>query len=339
MGEDRGRIAPGGGRLAGGQAHFPAGHGEPGDGIHHEDHVGALIPEKFGHGRGRIGRAQADERTLVRGGDHEHGPGKPFRAEILFDEFTQLAAALANEPDDVDVGLGVAGDHAHERRFSDARSGHDADALALAEGEQAVYGPHAHIHGVADARTFHGRRRRRENRHQGRGGQGRATVDGIAEGVDDPAEKVVADREKRRRARVADERAGRDAAQIAVGHEKAGPVPEPHHLGRHLGGRAPAVVGEEFAHRTDRRLDAPALGHQPDHLGHLAVGPGRAHLLQHGQGRLGIKQHRNRPPPVGRTGFPRTRTGWPRCCPPGRRGFPGRRCPAARPGWPAPGTG
>ena len=57
------------------------------------------------------------------------------------------------ERDDVHVRLGLARDLSHQRRLADARAGEEADALALADGEQRVEHAHAQRQGPADARA------------------------------------------------------------------------------------------------------------------------------------------------------------------------------------------
>ena len=45
---------------------------------------------------------------------------RPAGAEVVLDELLDLTAALADQGDDVDVGLAVAGDHAQQRALADA---------------------------------------------------------------------------------------------------------------------------------------------------------------------------------------------------------------------------
>ena len=59
---------------------------------------------------------------------------RPSSPEVVLDELAHLAAALADEGDHVDVGVGVAGDHAEEGGLADAGAGEDADALAACPG-------------------------------------------------------------------------------------------------------------------------------------------------------------------------------------------------------------
>src|SRR3546814_14982482 len=74
-----------------------------------------------------VGRYRDDDRFLA----HRGG-------QLGLDEVADLAATLADQPDDDHVAFG-AGDHlAHQYRLADARPGDDRDALALAAGQQAV---------------------------------------------------------------------------------------------------------------------------------------------------------------------------------------------------------
>ena len=63
---------------------------------------------------------------------------------------------FTDEADDVDVGDGVAGDHAEQCRLTAAGSGEDADALSEACGEDAVDGADAYGDGFADPFRFRG---------------------------------------------------------------------------------------------------------------------------------------------------------------------------------------
>src|SRR3546814_9501265 len=81
-----------------------------------------------------VGRYRDDDRFLA----HRWG-------QLGLDEVADLAATLADQPDDDHVAFGV-GDHlAHQYRLADARPGDDRDALALADGQQAVDRAHAHV--------------------------------------------------------------------------------------------------------------------------------------------------------------------------------------------------
>ncbi len=108
------------------------------DRVHGKHHVLALVAEILGDGGGDERALEAEDGRLVGSGDDDDRPSQTLLAQVAFDELADFAAALADEGDDVDVGGGVAGDHGEQRALPHARAGEDADALALAAGEQAV---------------------------------------------------------------------------------------------------------------------------------------------------------------------------------------------------------
>ena len=74
FGEDGGRVAARGRRLAGGQADLALGHGEAGDAVHQAQHLlEVLVAQELGQGHGHIGRLAPLQRRLVRGGDDDDG--------------------------------------------------------------------------------------------------------------------------------------------------------------------------------------------------------------------------------------------------------------------------
>lgn len=236
--------------------------------------------------------------------------GHALGAQVPFHEFHHLAAALADQGDDVDVGPGIAGHHAHERGFAHAGTGHNAHALSLAQGQQAVDGAHAHVQNVRNARTLQRAGRvgvnggqlgmplgsglygpfRRERGldfqlalkvglapipgGQGRGvdfrAHGRPGVQGRAEGVKSPAQQLRPHGKNRRQAGIADEAARPDAAHVPVGHEQQIAVTEAHHFG---GDALAFPVGEHMADRAQGGAQSAALGHQANHLVDLAEQP------------------------------------------------------------------
>ena len=66
-------------------------------------------------------------------------------AQDALDEFLHFATALADQADDDDVGLGVAGHHAQQHALAHAGAGEQADALAATNGQQRIDGAHADI--------------------------------------------------------------------------------------------------------------------------------------------------------------------------------------------------
>ena len=136
-------ITGAGGRLAAGEAHFALRAGEARHRIHHEHDALAAVAEVFRDGRADVGGLQAHQRRFVGGGADDHGAFHALGAEVVLQKVPHLAAALADQRDHVDVGLGIARDHAQQRALPDARGGEQADTLAFAAGEQGVDGAHA----------------------------------------------------------------------------------------------------------------------------------------------------------------------------------------------------
>ena len=160
QGEDRGRIAARGGRLAGRQADLALGQREPRQRVHQQQHVLALVAEVLGDGRGRGGRLDAHQGRLVAGGHHDHALGQPFGPQVALDELVDLAAALADQGDDDHVGGRVAGHHAQQHALAHAGAGEDAHPLPLAAGQQAVDRADAGGQRLVDPRPRAGMRRR-----------------------------------------------------------------------------------------------------------------------------------------------------------------------------------
>jgi len=106
--------------------------------------------------RDRLGEPDDDDAERARHHvdhvvDADAGPGHEREAardisDDLHAMVRQVGDPRNDQADHHDVGLRRADDHAEQDRFADARAGHDADALALADGEQAVDRAHAHIH-------------------------------------------------------------------------------------------------------------------------------------------------------------------------------------------------
>ena len=66
-----------------------------------------------------------------------------LRAQIVLEKRAHFAVALADQRDHADVGRVVAAHGAEQRALADAAAAEDADALALAAGQQAVDGANA----------------------------------------------------------------------------------------------------------------------------------------------------------------------------------------------------
>ena len=141
--EDRRRVALLAGRFAGGEADLALRHGEAGDRIHHEQHVGALIAEILGDGESDEAGAHAQRRGTVGGGADDDGALAALRAKLIFEKAADLAIAFADHGDHGDVGRIVARHGAEQRALADAAAAEDADALAFAAGQQGVDGADA----------------------------------------------------------------------------------------------------------------------------------------------------------------------------------------------------
>ena len=94
----------------------------------------AGVAEALGDRHHGVGRLAPHQRRFVRGRHHHHAAGQTLDAEIVGDELLDLAAALADQADDVHIGLGVAGEHRHQDRLADAGPGEDTHALPAAAG-------------------------------------------------------------------------------------------------------------------------------------------------------------------------------------------------------------
>jgi hypothetical protein len=126
--------------------------GDAGERIHDQQHALALGAEMFGHGGGEHRAANAQiGRMIGRHGD-DGGAGAFGPDHMALDEIGDFAGAFADQADDDDLGIGAMGDHVEQHRFADARTGHDADALAHAKGGDGVERAHARIEGQAHRR-------------------------------------------------------------------------------------------------------------------------------------------------------------------------------------------
>ena len=112
----------------------------------------AAIAEIFGDRGREPGAVQAHQRRIVGGRRHDDRAPHAVGPESVADEFLDLAAALADQADDDDVGIRVARHHAEQHALADADAGEQADALSAADREQRVDGAHADIQRIADRR-------------------------------------------------------------------------------------------------------------------------------------------------------------------------------------------
>ncbi len=194
------RVATGGRGLAGGQADLALGHRHAGEAVHHQYDVLAAVAEVLGDPRGDEGRAQSLDRRRVGRGHHDDGTGESLGAEVVLDELPDLAASLADQRDHRDLGVGAARDHRQQAGLADAGAGHDAEPLTAAAGDQGVEGAHAEPDLVVDPRAAERTGGGVLHRHAGERVERGATVDGVAEAVEDTATQRVADTDLQRSA-------------------------------------------------------------------------------------------------------------------------------------------
>jgi hypothetical protein len=245
----RRRVAAQRRRLAGGEADLAHRHRVARHRVHHEQHVGALRAERFGDRHRGQRRLEAQHRRGVgRAGDH-HALLQTFLAERFGDELADLAAAFADQRDHVHLAGLAARDGAHQGRLADARTGEDADALALAERQHAVDRGDAGLDRLVDRGTRQRRRRIAGQRAQSALDR-RPAVERPAERVDDAAEQTGPDRHRQRPMVVVHLVPRRHAVRVAERHHHCVVAVEPDHLG---GQRQLAAVGVDRAGVADRR--------------------------------------------------------------------------------------
>ena len=118
-GEGARRVAAAGGRLSGGEAHLAGGTGEARHRVDEQQHARAAIAEVLGVGGGHLRRPHPLEgRDVARRHDGD-APCASGLAEAALQELRGLAAALPDERDDDDVGLGSGGNRCEQGALAD----------------------------------------------------------------------------------------------------------------------------------------------------------------------------------------------------------------------------
>ena len=194
LGKYRRRVTAGGRWFADGQCNFALCHGVAGQRIHDQQDLLALVTKILGDGGGVSRTLQAHQRAGIgRRGDN-HGATHAFLTEDVLDEFLDLAAAFADQPDHDHFGLGVARHHAEEHRFAHPGTGKQPHALATPNRKQGVDGANADIKRLLNCCPRH-----RVNRPalQGAGAAGEQrpfVVERAADAIEHPSQQLVADR-------------------------------------------------------------------------------------------------------------------------------------------------
>jgi hypothetical protein len=107
-------------------------------------------PKKLRHRRSHVGRTKSSEGGSVGGTDNDNTPSQPFLSEIVLQKLPDLATTFSDEGDHVDVGSGVAGNHADQRRFADAASTEYSEPLPLPGGNESINRPDAGLDPLRD---------------------------------------------------------------------------------------------------------------------------------------------------------------------------------------------
>ena len=103
--------------------------------------------------------ANAKRRRPVGSGDNHNGPRQAFGAQLVLQKFAHFAVALADQGDHVDIGGAMPRHRAEQRALADAAAAENADALALAAGQQTVDGANARGQPFFDVFAFQRARR------------------------------------------------------------------------------------------------------------------------------------------------------------------------------------
>ena len=236
--------------MAGGspgrQPDLALGHGEPGQRVHHEDDVVALVTEPLGDPGGGEGGPDPDQGGLVGGGHDDHRAGQALGTEVTLDELVDLPATLAHQGHDRHRRVGAPGHHGEQARLAHPGPGEDAETLAPTAGDEGVDGLDPEGQLTIDQLAPQRMGRCRVDAHFLRFGEGRSVVDGSTEAVEDPTEQPGADLHRQGTAQGLDGVAEAHPGQIAERHAGQG---RPGH-GDHLGVEDPTAPPDphRFAH-------------------------------------------------------------------------------------------
>ena len=216
--------------------------GKAGDRIDQQQHMPTLVAEMLGH---RHRRQRAARRTS---GDWSEVAATttpramPCRPEHPLGKLAQLAPAFADQRDHDDIRLDPARELRQQRGFADARSGEKTDPLAADQRQQRVEDrdtrcPAARPDAGAGAAGGAAARRARGCS----AAQQRATVQRLAEGIDDPADPAVVGRNLGPA-----EQFDPVADRHAVGRRRrAGPYSPPRRQAQHLAPDRPVAAADQ----------------------------------------------------------------------------------------------
>ena len=191
--EHRRRVSFLAGRFAGGQADLALRHGEAGDRIHDQQHVGALVAKIFGDRQRHETGADAQRRGTVRSGADHHRTLAAFGTQLVFEKGAHFAIALADQRDHRDIGGIVARHGAEQSALADAAAAEDPHALAFAAGHHGIDGADAGGNRLDDVLAVQRAAGRVVERVMRGGPDARLAVDGLAEAVEHAADQVGTD--------------------------------------------------------------------------------------------------------------------------------------------------
>jgi hypothetical protein len=175
--------------------------------------------------------ADAEHRRMVGGHGDDYRTSTRRARDLGLEKVGDFARTFADQPDDDDVGLGRAHHHAEQHRFADARAGHDADALALADREQSIDRAHADIHRLEHPATVQRRLQLAGERPFARTADRAQPVDRLARAIDHTAEHRAADFGLARRADRPHRRIGKQGGGAAEIHQQGAARAEADHFG------------------------------------------------------------------------------------------------------------
>ena len=192
---------------------------------------------------------------------------RPSGSELPLDEFAHFASALANQPDDHNIGGRSAGDGRQKRRLAGGRFAEDPDALAARAGDETVNGADAERKRLVDDRALHGLRRQPRDMVIGVDfdGRPRLAIERLAEGVQDAAQESAAYGDAKAVAGRHDLGGARKPGQVAERGQHRAAVAPANHLGpqHQAAARLGKMANLADAHILDRGFDNDA--EQPLH--------------------------------------------------------------------------
>ena len=274
LGRQRRLVADGARHAAEERRDLGAGLHEAEDVVDEDEDVAALVAEVLGHRQGGETDPQAGARRLVHLTEDEHRLVGDARLLHLAPELGAFAGALAHAGEDgvaAVLGRDVADQLGDDDRLADAGAAEDAGLAALGEGGDQVDDLDAGLEDLDRGRLVLEARRRPVDRILGRRVDRPGLVDRLADDVEDAAERLRADRDGDRAARVLHRRAAAEAVGGAHGDGAHRVVAE---VRLRLQGEDAAVVPGHLERVVDLRQQVRRELHVDHRAGDLQDGAG-----------------------------------------------------------------